>query len=407
MTQISGPINLIRMEGNINGIHKVFHIFMDLHIDSHNQTECSDVRSIHIKNYLVNVFDKLKKTDHKLDFFLEMFPDTSTHVTDYTDIYLNQMRKMFETIFKFNFKENKVVKSKEFPNVRLHYIDIRPYFTFIVGSPFGIVLEIDDYLHMLKNKYMYTSDITVLKNSLNILNSQMNVLHNAIISKSNKVVKGTIIRKFPPSTINYDMDEATTMINYLINKIKNVYKHDDVKQKINQILNKEYVILFNKYVDLTNKFRIDLDSNNEKINYGFRDKITYNNESYYFGLVHSKISWDILEGLLKISDDLARTVVEIHVLIMDLYFLRRALDKDYVTNVISYSGAQHSANYIEFLIQKFDFNITHVYYSEIDNIENLNKKIKNMNDKERVLNLFHPPKLHQCIDVTKFPENFT
>ncbi len=63
--------------------------------------------------------------------------------------------------------------------------------------------------------------------------------------------------------------------------------------------------------------------------------------------------------------------------IMDLYFLRRFLDKSYVTNGIIYTGAYHTMDIIYILINKFDFKLTHSSVNKLS-ITDLNRNIKNI-----------------------------
>ena len=409
MTQVNGPINLVRMEGTLDKQRKVFYIFMDLHVPSTAQTECTDIRSTHIRNYLVNTFDNLKEQKNAIyrDFFLETFPDQSTLTGNRTDIYLNQMRNMFERIFSFNFKENKVVKPKEFPNVRLHYMDIRPYFTFAVGDPFGMINTIGDTVYSLLNRNVYPADISRIQNGMTILNSQLKVIDTAFfVSKSKKVEKAQVIRQFPGQWINYEDADATKTINYLANKIRNVYKNKNVKKIINDILDSELSGLFDKYIALHNKLYKFLTDAIPKLNYNMSDRVTYKNNYRYFGNTQGAISDDIMQETVKIFDDYAEVTRHIYILVMDLYFLRRALDKDYITNAISYTGAYHSANYIKFLANNFDFKITHAFYAEIQDLKSLNKKINSLDDTNLVSNLFYPMVFSQCIDVKSFPKDF-
>ena len=51
-----------------------------------------------------------------------------------------------------------------------------------------------------------------------------------------------------------------------------------------------------------------------------------------------------------INDLRARLSLIIFTNITDLFFLRRFLDKDYITKAITYTGAVHSINYINFLV---------------------------------------------------------
>jgi hypothetical protein len=50
------------------------------------------------------------------------------------------------------------------------------------------------------------------------------------------------------------------------------------------------------------------------------------------------------------------------VIITDLYFLRRFLDKKYIENSILYTGAGHMINLIYLLIKYFNYELTHTYY---------------------------------------------
>ena len=68
--------------------------------------------------------------------------------------------------------------------------------------------------------------------------------------------------------------------------------------------------------------------------------------------------------------------MDINVTFMDVYFLRRFLDKKYITNTVTYTGINHSINYIYALVKYFDFKITHASYMKYD-IKEATKKIKN------------------------------
>jgi len=406
MTEINGPINLIRVEGKIDNQLKVFYFFMDLHIDANMQTECRDIRSVHIRNYLVNTFDKLKDTDRKVDFFLETFPDQVGLTTKRTDIYLNQLRNMFEKMFDFNFKENKIMKPKGFPNVRLHYMDIRPYFTFKMGDPFGMLTEIANFIYSLVNANINPYDLTKIKNGIDILHSQLKIIYDVCFSAQRKILPTKIIREFPGQWINYEEEEATKTINYLINKIKNVYNNNNIKNKINVIMSDELSKMFDEYTKLYNQLHKCLDDSIPKIKYSYYDKIKVEDNYTYFGFVSHGISDNIIKNIIDIFEKYREVVMDIYVLIMDLYFLRRSLDKKYITNSVVYTGAYHSSNYIRFLLKEFDFKITNVFYSDINNLDSLNKKIKSLSDSHKVLGLFYPTVLNQCIDISKFPQNF-
>ncbi len=85
--------------------------------------------------------------------------------------------------------------------------------------------------------------------------------------------------------------------------------------------------------------------------------------------------------------------------------MRRFLDKDYITNAITYTGSAHSCTYIEILTQEFDFVITHTSYSTISDLSELNRVVKTKKSTE-LDEIFYPPILNQCSELSNFPKNF-
>ncbi|AYV76904.1 MAG: hypothetical protein Barrevirus3_24 [Barrevirus sp.] len=384
---INGPYNLIRMEGKINNINKVLYFFMDKHMPPNLQSECPTLRNTHIRNYLIDQFDNLPE-NRTVDFFLETFPDMSGFVSkdSRSGIYLDQLRFMFERIFKFDFKKNKVIKSDEF-NIRLHYMDIRPYFTFTVSNPFSLTHDISNYINDYPKKIILAKDVTMIRDGLDIFNSQLKIVYDALYPKkdgenSQYLGKVPIIRKVK-NFINYDKDDASRAIKYLINKLKFVYKNKEVKDKINEIISGDLLHLFGEYTKISDQI-YDLLNSNKDIS---------------------------VNDLLKLWGQQEDIIVFIFCLFVDMYFLRRVLDKDYVRTAITYTGGLHTANYVKYLVRKFDFHITHVYYSEIDNIGALERTIKDSKWSEPmdILSLLLPKDkdFYQCINVSNFPKNFS
>lgn len=376
MKSVNGPYNLIRIEGKINNINKIFYLFMDRHNPTNIQTECQTLRSTHIRNYLIDQFDQNNNKDRKIDFFLESFPDVSTSVTRVSGIYLDQMRTMFERMFNFDFKKNKVSVSKEFPNTRLHYIDIRSYFTFKVGDPFSLGYKIGDYIFNIKDGKLTDKDSIHIKDGLTIFHSQIEIIYNSFFSEPDNIKKVPIIRKLNKN-IYHEKDDATNAIKYLTNKIRFVYDNNDVKAKINEIINTDMANLFKK----------------------FEEKY----DQIYKNLYIIKY-----EDLTNLYNEFETIIMALFCLIVDLYFLRRSLDKNYVEIAVAYTGGYHTANYLKYLIQKFNFKITHVHYSK-NKIQEINKKIKVMDNPHEILDLFLPAEKNffQCIDVSNFPDNFS
>ena len=138
----------------------------------------------------------------------------------------------------------------------------------------------------------------------------------------------------------------------------------------------------------------------------YRDNETDEESTQGMGIADQiRISGDILASLWIIAERLLGTGARI----VDIYMLRRFLDKSYITNAISYTGAAHSANYVEILMRDFGFKITHAAYSSMGttDMQALNAEIKRRLDaKESIYNLFVALPLQQCSDLTSFPENF-
>ena len=106
-----------------------------------------------------------------------------------------------------------------------------------------------------------------------------------------------------------------------------------------------------------------------------------------------------------IFNDIAHISLRLFVMIMDIYFLRRFIDKDYVTNAAVYTGSFHSVSYIYVLVKYFNFKITHYSYLR-ESIDNVTKKIKSADNVYMINYLFDPDELKQCIDLSTFPDLF-
>ena len=66
--QISGPVNAMRLIGEVNGIEKIIYLFADQHLPIFLQTSCKN-KKITILKYLSKQF---RDTDKKIDFFMEI-----------------------------------------------------------------------------------------------------------------------------------------------------------------------------------------------------------------------------------------------------------------------------------------------------------------------------------------------
>ena len=64
---INGPINIVRLEGEVlsnqKTIKKTLYLFFDIHVD---KTECIDIQSTNNEKYLYKNIDKQNKTHPKI-----------------------------------------------------------------------------------------------------------------------------------------------------------------------------------------------------------------------------------------------------------------------------------------------------------------------------------------------------
>lgn len=107
------------------------------------------------------------------------------------------------------------------------------------------------------------------------------------------------------------------------------------------------------------------------------------------------------EDTIFILDEIYTLILEFQSKFMDLYFLRRFLDKDYIKKGIVYCGEYHFVHYISFLVKYFDFEILECdKFYIVSNIKELEKKLK-MEDFEDCYKYFTPDNYNQCIHLKK------
>ena len=444
---INGPVNVIRLEGQVNNIKKVIYIFMDFHESPQYQTECLNIRSKDIKEYFVENFDKIGETNKVYDFLVEYFP-TSMSKYPYKHIYITQIRKLFKS--GMNIKDDVVKMSKKFPNIRFHYLDIRDYTRVFIKA----MDQLRNYITDIWHNGFRENDTSLIKDSTNIITSHGKYLYDIFYDSKSKIQRSTsqnakpqsqsdkvraslipqsqsdkvraslipqsqsdkvraslipldpkpIIPRTAEALSKYTDKDTDKIVRRIINKIKNIYNHQTVKKEINKYLNNELKYTFHKFFDAANKLNKFMVDNNKIIKHPFNKIYNAKDKGAMYGY-SLKLRKNLANKLFQLEYDYDDYWNIFQLKIMDVYFLRRFLDKDYITNAITYTGGEHSMNYIRVLVKYFGFNITHFSYMKYD-IKKTTDLIKKSKKYSEIQILFFPEILAQCSDLSTFPKLF-
>lgn len=346
MTNINGPINILFLTGKVEGINKQIHLFCDAHIHRKDQTKCPD-NGINIDKYFDKKFREvsISPSSPVYDFFMEIKPSSVkiTHDKENKN-YINTVLDLFIQHFKTdNFK---VKIPNKYPKIRLHYVDVRDY----------LFRNIYNNMENMKNNIQSEKDLDKLEKLLVINNNMIQRTYNIFY----KTKKKTIKKDSPIISNYYDYkNDHDRKVEYLILKIKNKYHHTNNKNIINKIINIELKNYFTLYSKNFNSLINDV-KNNFKNN--LSHKIKHFNK-YYYSIMH------------------------LFSFITDLYFLRRFVDKDYITHGIAYTGLSHSVNYLYLLVKYFNFDLKYFHY--------FNKKNEGKYSPEIIKNIKYPHLLRE------------
>ena len=235
------------------------------------------------------------------------------------------------------------------------------------------------------------------------------------------------------------------LLNILIKDNKNIgtkinknirFHYVDIRKKLNiinfskifnsikdTIINGKTYKDYKKFIDIIikelNNLKNIIKHGNNKIMYKLKSKYEHSEIKIKLNKLLDKLYIDI--DLLKININNINTIndidttylhlVQLYAWLMDIYFLRRFLDKNYVNNCIIYCGNGHAIRYIHFLIHDFDFKITHASFLNKP-IGLVNEILRNYNsydtDKNtQIIKLLNKNDYIQCVNLSTFPENFS
>lgn len=401
---INGPINVVRLEGTVSNIKKVIYVFMDYHEKIEYQTKCPSFSSLDLYQYLAI---NLKNIAQPVDF---MFEITESYLGEssyeYKDIYIREVVELFKSQYSV---KNKTIQSPISNLVRYHYIDVRDYIFNTINYYDHMLKEIlenlncTDYIAKTLNddlKYYLGQIIFELNYWDVLLFGDLKLISQKTTQNLKRLQKD---KQIDQKEINNDIKAVPKFIH----KIREKYKNPQIKNNLQNIFN------FIKNTLIQNK-ELCFDIINEMDKY--KDNVVDFNQLHY-SKCSASYNWgqslcdniDTVKSIIKKYMLLSHKILNMFSDVMDIFFLRRFLDKDYIKHAIVYTGCAHSINYIQHLITKYNFKVTHVSYSKNNNIDDLNKHLKKFDstdDRREYQKMFYPPKLIQCSNLSSFPKNF-
>jgi hypothetical protein len=367
--KINGPNNVVRLtDGN-----KILYIFGDYHYDEHYQNECNyddNYDSIDIDKLLLK-FIKTEK-EKEFDFFFETDEhDFKPEINNQRrNKYIFQVGKLFNSKIKMD--NNKIIINEKYKNFRFHYFDIRHNIDFFKSIRYNM----DSYYNILKflfnNLYYktYTFDF------------------NTLLSYNERLITET--------TQNIEYLQSDENIN--IKKIRNKYQNVKIKHIINNMFNIHVIKNLKRQITRLTKINLYMNNNIDILT----DKT-----------IKEKRKVKILYKIYSITYSCCENLFDAYVVLTDLFFIRRFLDKDYIKNAITYTGLMHMNDIIYILTKYFNYKITNIFYKNNDFKLETIKNLKTKNFKhlsimgDNLYNRNHYYGYNQCVDLFSFPSNFS
>ena len=390
---VNGPINAARLEGNVFGVHKVIYLFMDIHSEISTQTQCSSFYSIDLAHYIAKTFSTADK-NKTFDVFTELSGTAiASPDSPYRGRYVDEINRYLKSQY-----------TKTNSNIRVHYIDIRDILkaniNMTIYNIYNIIRGASASKYLSKLDYdNLSSYITYLKSHVNDIYAMMYKDHiqsqSRLYPKNNKLIT--------PNTAF-----STETAQKFITKITSKYNHNELRNKLSYVL-EAIKTKFGMILDLIDQM-LNLMQQSRDFLLMPPNKLSLQDytviKTYAYGRDPIKFLDFICNAELLINKIDILCVYNFAELV-DLFFLRRFLDKDYVTNAIVYTGAAHSIFYIYYLVNQFDFKITNLsYHSEIKNLSDIEKIIRDSEYNPSIQKIFMPATFSQCINLTEFPKGF-
>jgi len=396
---INGPVNVARLEGDVYGIKKILYVFMDVHNSLVYQTECPTLDSIDIHHYL----NKMLKDSKNLKLF-DLFAEVRSSNLKKQDIPIKYKEKYIHEVIQYvqnNVGDN---KNKNNITVRYHYFDFRDVLYENLDKMMYNILNIID--NSVCKNYLDSNMALQLISDMMLINNTMRELYEYIYDK-----KPNSISDYSKDAVRKTDADVMKKIKHFVDKINAKYTHKETRKNLDILF--QYL---HKYFDITFELSNKITTTLSYLYNGNTDSLTINvhkrTHSSYVG--YGPDVSQTRADLYVLSDDFTEyynNIIVMFTTLVDIFLLRRFIDKDYITHAMTYTGIAHSVNYIYTLVNHFDFKITHISKSSEPNIDKLNEKLKKKTDKIEDLfidpsKLLFPEKLIQCSDMTNFPKGF-
>lgn len=229
--------------------------------------------------------------------------------------------------------------------------------------------------------------------------------------------------KYPNFRFHYS-NNMNTILNY--EYIINFYNDNILNVPFNNLnINSIFQILKEKLIETKNSL-LNNSSIEKILNKYSNDQIKIKINDIYIKYIDSQfnILFDLINNLLENNKQLSENIVlnnintisviynYILIIINDLFFIRRFLDKNYIKNVILFTNVNNLTNIIYILVKFFNFKVTNLYnYSNINkfnefilnyNITNTLHYIKDINNTFELIN----DSTIQCVNLFDFPDDF-
>lgn len=410
--KISGPINILRLEGKIGNINKVIHLIMDYHISLYDQTICDDMRSRTLRQWLVDEFDR---QESPLDFMMEIYPSTAVkEKMGVTLKYIWEMQEFFKQEFIVEKKGTIVRGSESFPNIRFHYLDVRDKFYFDIHN--NVLSDLD---YMTNKCVKWVANYPSLDDLEPVIPMFVDSTRNYLIRVGAIIQNSAGNKKTPKhqpivhtpnrNTAIYDLvtnspSEIEKQANHLAYKMRRGYKNE----KLGQTINKYFVGRLNSIHKESHGILNEIEKHIKKM-ISEAKSVTggkkYREYNFKFAVDLSR-GIELVSKLMMLITDLYDKIELFGVFLVDWYTMRRLLDKNYVQRAIVYAGATHGSHVAHLLIHYFGFKLTHTSRS-IGTVDKINKEALKTNPNEGDIEpLVFPPSMQQCSSIEGFPAGF-